>query len=54
MPIAILVNVGGMIVAIGMSPAKQRRWKVAAIALHGTPMVAGMAFLWWLFFGVGI
>lgn len=49
MPIAVLVNVGALIVAMGVSPSKRKLWKVAAIALHGIPMVAGVVFLWWLF-----
>jgi hypothetical protein len=54
LPIALGVNIAGMVLAVIRFPAEKRSQKVAALTLHGAPLLAGVGFLWWLFFGVRI
>ena len=54
LPVALVVNVAGLILTTIKFPKKRVSSRRLALALHGIPLVAGVGFLWWLFFGVRI
>lgn len=54
LPVALIVNVGALALAFARFGGVPRRRSAAALTLHAVPLLAGMAFLWWLFWGVRI
>jgi hypothetical protein len=54
LPFAFAANIAGMILAVVRIPTEQNVEKAMALALHGIPLVSGVGFIWWLFFGVRI